>query len=357
MEGEALAVAWALHKTRHFTLGNEKLTVAVDHKPLLKILGDRELADIDNPRILNFKQKTLCWRLEVVHVPGKEHHVADAMSRFPVEPPKGDESWKPWEASKKRSCHSSGPELAKDTEELEDATKAALQAAVSWALEGPAAAGCSPAGELPSRGLSRLPHGTVHAATTHPRMLGTKEIDKTSALDPTLKELRQLVESGAQCRRRGLAATPSAAPHQGRGLHGRGRHRACQRQGDSAGGELLAALHRSHSGVASMQARARESMFWPGMNSNIQRTRDECETCRQIAPRRPPTMYSSSTKMLPHILTSSFNPFTQCFSNACDLIVFSKHFLPLVRACHSIPLGGSQILGGSQTPKLPQSES
>ena len=75
VEGEALAVAWALHKTRHFTLGNKKLTVAVDHKPLLKILGDRELADIDNPRILNFRQKTLRWRLEVVHVPGKDHHV------------------------------------------------------------------------------------------------------------------------------------------------------------------------------------------------------------------------------------------------------------------------------------------
>ena len=44
-------------------------------------------------------------------------------------------------------------------------------------------------------------------------------------------------------------------------------------------------------------------------------------------------MYSSLTEMLP-----------------------DKHVLPLVRACHLIPLGGSQILGGSQTPKLPQSE-
>ena len=34
---------------------NDKLIVLVDHKPLLKILGDRELADIENPRILNLK--------------------------------------------------------------------------------------------------------------------------------------------------------------------------------------------------------------------------------------------------------------------------------------------------------------
>ena len=58
VEGEALAMAWALYKTRHFTLGSKKLTVLVDHKPLLKIMGDRELADIDNPRILNLKQKS-----------------------------------------------------------------------------------------------------------------------------------------------------------------------------------------------------------------------------------------------------------------------------------------------------------
>ena len=59
VEGEALAVAWALGKSRHFTLGNDKLIVLVDHKPLLKILGDRELVDIKNPRILNLKQKKL----------------------------------------------------------------------------------------------------------------------------------------------------------------------------------------------------------------------------------------------------------------------------------------------------------
>ena len=52
-------MAWAIGKSRHFTLGNDKIIILVDHKPLLKILGDRELADIDSPRILNLKQKTL----------------------------------------------------------------------------------------------------------------------------------------------------------------------------------------------------------------------------------------------------------------------------------------------------------
>ena len=70
---------WAssVHKTRHFTLGNKKLTVLMDHKPLLKILGNRELADIENPRILNLKQKTLRWRFDMEHVPGKDHKAVE----------------------------------------------------------------------------------------------------------------------------------------------------------------------------------------------------------------------------------------------------------------------------------------
>ena len=87
-----MAVAWTLHKSCHLTFGNEKLTVPVYHKPLLKILGDRDLADINNLWILNLKQKTLRWRLGVEHVPGKDHHLADAMSHFLVEKPIGEKS-------------------------------------------------------------------------------------------------------------------------------------------------------------------------------------------------------------------------------------------------------------------------
>ena len=84
VEGEALAVAWSLAVTRHYTLGNPKLIVATDHKPLLKILGDRRIEDIDNPRLLNLKEKTLNWRFKVIHVPGKIHVGPDTLSRKEV---------------------------------------------------------------------------------------------------------------------------------------------------------------------------------------------------------------------------------------------------------------------------------
>ena len=57
VEGECLAAAWALEKTKHFTLGAPSLYLAVDHKPLLKIVGDKGLQDIENPRQQNLKKK------------------------------------------------------------------------------------------------------------------------------------------------------------------------------------------------------------------------------------------------------------------------------------------------------------
>ena len=49
IEGEALAVVDALQKARHFILGCSDLLVAVDHKPLLKVFGDRSLENIKKP--------------------------------------------------------------------------------------------------------------------------------------------------------------------------------------------------------------------------------------------------------------------------------------------------------------------
>ena len=83
VEGEMLAVAWSLEDSKYFTLGCKDLVIATDHKPLVKLLGDRELADISNPRLFRIKQRTMLWRYNVVHVPGVKNPAADATSRNP----------------------------------------------------------------------------------------------------------------------------------------------------------------------------------------------------------------------------------------------------------------------------------
>ena len=84
IEGEALAVADALNKARYFVLGCDDLIVAVDHKPLLKVFGDRSLDEISNTRLRNLKEKTLRYRFRMVHIPGVKHRAADSISRHPT---------------------------------------------------------------------------------------------------------------------------------------------------------------------------------------------------------------------------------------------------------------------------------
>ena len=84
IEGEALAVVEALNKTRHFVLGCPNLIIAVDHKPLLKVFGDRDLDKIPNPRLRNLKEKTLKFRFGITHIPGVHHAATDTISRKPV---------------------------------------------------------------------------------------------------------------------------------------------------------------------------------------------------------------------------------------------------------------------------------
>ncbi|KAK3711280.1 hypothetical protein QZH41_004332 [Actinostola sp. cb2023] len=83
IEGEALAVAWGLEQTRYFTQGCDNLIVITDHKPLVKIFGDRTLDEITNSRLFRLKQRTLPWRFDTQHMPGKSNQAADATSRHP----------------------------------------------------------------------------------------------------------------------------------------------------------------------------------------------------------------------------------------------------------------------------------
>ena len=83
IKGAALAVVMSLYKARYFVLGCQDLTVAVDHLPLLKVFGDRKLEEIENHRLTRLKEKALYSNFNMVHVPGRLHKGADAMSRFP----------------------------------------------------------------------------------------------------------------------------------------------------------------------------------------------------------------------------------------------------------------------------------
>ena len=83
VEGEALAIAWSLEHTKFFPQSCDNLVVVSDHKPLVRLFGDRTLDQITNSRLFSLKQRTLPWRFTVVYISGKENLFSDATSILP----------------------------------------------------------------------------------------------------------------------------------------------------------------------------------------------------------------------------------------------------------------------------------
>ena len=77
-----------LLKGKHWHLpgGLSRLSIlhVTDHKPLVKLLGDRTLDEITNTRLFRLKQHTLPWRYTISHIPGNDNEAADAISRYPT---------------------------------------------------------------------------------------------------------------------------------------------------------------------------------------------------------------------------------------------------------------------------------
>ncbi|PAV90485.1 hypothetical protein WR25_22647 [Diploscapter pachys] len=83
LELEALAVSHALEMFRHNIMGAKKVEVWTDHKPLHGILGAKDLRG----RLLKFQIHLLDFpNIKIVYRAGKANAVADALSRYPVDP-------------------------------------------------------------------------------------------------------------------------------------------------------------------------------------------------------------------------------------------------------------------------------
>ena len=70
-------------KCRLFLAGAD-FTIVTDHQPLLGVLNRKNLDAINNVRIQRLMSKLLGYSFKVEWIPGKNHSIADALSRNPV---------------------------------------------------------------------------------------------------------------------------------------------------------------------------------------------------------------------------------------------------------------------------------
>ena len=81
IEKEALGVTWACDKFADYIIGKHFL-IESDHKPLVPLLNSKQLNNLP-PRIVRFRLRMGRFNYTVCHVPGKLLYTADTLSRAP----------------------------------------------------------------------------------------------------------------------------------------------------------------------------------------------------------------------------------------------------------------------------------
>ena len=86
IELECLAISWAISKCGFFLKGCPNFKIITDHRPLVGIFA-KPLGDIQNPRLVRIREKTMAYSFDVVWIKGKNNAMADAFSRNLVNQP------------------------------------------------------------------------------------------------------------------------------------------------------------------------------------------------------------------------------------------------------------------------------
>lgn len=229
VEKECLALVWACERFAHYLVGLSSFVLLTDHKPLVPILAKKSIDEVPL-RCQRLILRLMRFNPEVRHVPGKEQHISDALSRNPLplnpeidgeltEEVKAhvDTVTATWPASPARKC-----EISAETEADSD-----LQAVKKY-IEG----------EWPAY-LSSLPDN----------------------LKPYYNARNELSIADGFITYSDRIVIPASLRSQ-----------------------IMNKLHESHQGLSKCLDNAQAAVWWPGMTSQLS---DMIKNCRICAERRP----------------------------------------------------------------------
>ena len=248
VEGELLAVADALYKSRHFVLGCDKLVVAVDHKPLLGLLNDKSLADIENPRLLMLKEKTLWFNFEVMWIAGSKHAGPDYMSR----------------TKEARLDCLMGFATATPNPEAVSISETNIIDSIVGSLSS-----CLSADDIRATTFEEIKAEVARDQEMLDLIKAIENKDVTDKFPDIVANYNRhcnnlLVVDGVPMLGRRVIIPSS-----------------CRKR-------VLESLHSAHQGSAKMLEMAKHSVYWPGIVDDLEQTRKSCTICDRNAPSQAP---------------------------------------------------------------------
>ncbi|KAK6181256.1 hypothetical protein SNE40_009148 [Patella caerulea] len=236
VELELLAVRWGMKKCHTYLYGLPHFTVIVNHLPLVSILDHQTIDCVDNARIQRLKVATAPYTFTTIWKKGKDHR------RFPVDEPTVD-----------------------DLEEEEEIHwyVCALQRTYAIAIE---------------REIDDLQVDTLADPILEEIRVAGKEDSEYQSLLKALNnedndvtvdvELRQYSKILGE-----LTVVNDLILKGQRLLIPRSRRR-----------DVLMRLHSSHQGIDRTLRRARQTVYWPGLTSDVRTTVEACEQCQLHLP-------------------------------------------------------------------------
>lgn len=230
IEKEALAICWGCQKFDYY-LSGRRFTVETDHKPLLAVLGDKELAKLPI-RIQRFRLRMMPYTYNIFYTPGTKLVLADALSRAPLNGPSNEKM----DTRESRTVMELIDSLPISRKRLERLKAAMVDDAVALTL------------------LKYITRGWPHR----------KGLEPGVAQFSTFREELTAVEGIIFYRNRVFVPE-------------------LERE------RVLADIHRGHQGETKCVARATSTVWWPGMTAQVREIVKKCAMCEQhrTKPREP----------------------------------------------------------------------